>query len=80
MVRSKLQGALLKEVDQGHVHVGKTLVKVEQLPRGRLRISFRDGFVDEVDLLVGADGIRSVKITYSHTTFRTSQPAVWPLT
>ncbi|KAH8879024.1 FAD/NAD(P)-binding domain-containing protein [Thozetella sp. PMI_491] len=59
MVRAKLQAALLKNVDQSRVHVAKKLVGVEQLPDQRIRISFEDGFVDEVDLLVGADGIRS---------------------
>lgn len=68
MVRSILQGALLTEVDQTRVHVGKNLIGIEQLPDDRLRISFRDGFVDEVDLLIGADGIRSVR----------TQPTVTP--
>ena len=61
MVRAKLQAALLKHVDQSRVHVGRKLVGIEQLDGGKLRISFEDGLTDEVDLLVGADGIRSVK-------------------
>jgi salicylate hydroxylase len=60
MVRPRLQGALLKEVDQSRSHVSKKLVEMEQLPTGRLRIVFEDGLHDEVDLVVGADGIRSV--------------------
>ena len=61
MVRAKLQAALLKHVDQTRVHVGRKLVAIEQLDGGKLRISFEDGLTDEVDLLVGADGIRSVR-------------------
>jgi salicylate hydroxylase len=60
LVRAKLQAALLKNVDKTHVNVAKKLVGVEHLPDNQVRISFEDGFMDEVDLLVGADGIRSV--------------------
>ncbi|KAK3319397.1 hypothetical protein B0H66DRAFT_575832 [Apodospora peruviana] len=60
MHRAKLQQALLKEVDQTRVLTGKKLVDIVQLPSKKIRITFQDGFVDEVDLLVGADGIRSV--------------------
>lgn len=55
-----MQQALLKEVDQSRIRVGKKLENVEKLISGKLRITFAGGFSDEVDLVVGADGIRSV--------------------
>ncbi|KAF3047960.1 hypothetical protein E8E12_001406 [Didymella heteroderae] len=60
LTRAKLQSALLKNVDESHVHVGKRLVNIEQLENKRVRIVFEDGFTDEVDVLVAADGIRSL--------------------
>lgn len=61
-MRSKLQAALLKNVDKSRIQLSKRLVSIEKLPSGRLQIEFDDGLRDEVDLLVGADGIRSVSI------------------
>lgn len=60
LVRAKLQAALLKEIDQTRVQVSKRLVNVQKLPSGKIAITFEDGEEDEVDLLVAADGIRSV--------------------
>ncbi|KAK4219872.1 hypothetical protein QBC37DRAFT_72796 [Rhypophila decipiens] len=58
--RSKLQTALLRQVDRRYICVGKKLVGLEQLPDSRVRLVFADGDEDEVDLVVAADGIRSV--------------------
>ncbi|KAG7040319.1 hypothetical protein JMJ77_0003355 [Colletotrichum scovillei] len=57
MVRAKLQAALLKEVDQSRIKTSKKLVDIKKLSTGKIAIRFEDGFSDEVDLLVGADGI-----------------------
>ncbi|KAF5018797.1 hypothetical protein F66182_9215 [Fusarium sp. NRRL 66182] len=58
--RAKLQGALLKEVDPAKIRLSKKLTHIEKLPSGRVLIRFEDGDTDQVDLLVAADGIRSV--------------------
>jgi salicylate hydroxylase len=58
--RALLQGALLKEVDQSRIQLNKKLVTLEKLPSGKVEIKFEDGFTDQVDLIVAADGIRSV--------------------
>lgn len=69
--RALLQAALLKEVDKSRVQVSKKLVRVEKLSTGKVEIKFEDGYTDEVDLLVGADGIRSVS---NQTTLSLSEP------
>ncbi|RSL39574.1 hypothetical protein CEP53_013956 [Fusarium sp. AF-6] len=58
--RSVLQQALLKQVPAGIINIGKKLTRIERLPSGKIELAFADGSRDQVDLLVGADGIRSV--------------------
>lgn len=60
MHRGKLQRALLREVDQDRIRTSEKLVSVEQGNDGQFRLSFASGFASKVDLLLGADGIRSV--------------------
>jgi 2-polyprenyl-6-methoxyphenol hydroxylase-like FAD-dependent oxidoreductase len=58
--RSILQAALLKEVDKSKVKLSTRLVGLEKLSNGQVKINFDDSSTDQVDLLVAADGIRSV--------------------
>lgn len=74
--RAKLQLALLKEVDLNHVRLASRLSRVGKKPSGKLLLEFQDGFKDEVDLLVGADGVRSVNTLHLlplHVSTRTTR-------
>ncbi|OBT66966.1 hypothetical protein VE03_04218 [Pseudogymnoascus sp. 23342-1-I1] len=79
LARVKLQDALLKNVNQTHVHLSKKLVGVEHLLDSRVRISFEDGCVDEVDFLVAADGVRSFirKFSFPNHTLRYNGQSVY---
>ncbi|KAL3472071.1 FAD/NAD(P)-binding domain-containing protein [Aspergillus californicus] len=70
--RGKLQKALLRQVDMDRIRTGKKLVQVAQLSSGRLRISFEAGFTDDVDLLIGADGVRSATRAFVSPDYQTS--------
>ncbi|KAM0540893.1 hypothetical protein ACHAPJ_013459 [Fusarium lateritium] len=63
--RGKLQKALFAQVDKSRVRTGMKFVSIEQLSCGKLHLKFDNGFTDLVDLLVGADGIRSVVKSFS---------------
>ncbi|ERT01303.1 hypothetical protein HMPREF1624_02546 [Sporothrix schenckii ATCC 58251] len=64
MVRAKLQKALLSAVDASRVRTDKKLVSVEDASdtahAPAVRLAFADGEVSSFDLVIGADGIRSV--------------------
>ncbi|PYH95587.1 FAD/NAD(P)-binding domain-containing protein [Aspergillus ellipticus CBS 707.79] len=59
-LRSVLQQALLKGVDKSKLRLSSRLTKITELPSQTFSLLFEDGHTDEVDLLVGADGVRSV--------------------
>lgn len=76
-LRTILQKALLKAVDKTKLRLASRLVEINELPDKSLSLRFEDGHTDEVDLLVGADGVRSVvrqftfpdhRINYTGTT------------
>lgn len=68
MVRAKLQKALLSAVDGSKVRTGKKLVSVEEASSDStdssgspgVQLTFADGESSAFDLVIGADGIRSV--------------------
>ncbi|KAF2712172.1 salicylate hydroxylase [Pleomassaria siparia CBS 279.74] len=82
--RAVLQKALLASNDRSRIRTSKKLVDILQLPSGRVQLRFEDGFLDEVDLVIGADGVRSMvrnhafpehKISYTgRTVYRTLLP------
>lgn len=57
--RTRLQGALLKRVPGGIIHLSKRLVSLENLQNG-VHLLFEDKTSATADLVIGADGIRSV--------------------
>ncbi|KIW29466.1 uncharacterized protein PV07_05280 [Cladophialophora immunda] len=58
--RTRLQSALIKQVAPGTIKLNKRLVALKNLPHGGVSLLFEDGFETTADLVVGADGIRSV--------------------
>ncbi len=60
--RARLQQALLNVAPKERLHLQKRLAQIDFLPSGEVRLEFEDGYSTFVDLVVGADGIRSVRI------------------
>ena len=58
--RTRLQSALRSTVPEGIIHLNKGIASVENIFDGGVRINFLDGTETTADLVVGADGIRSV--------------------
>jgi salicylate hydroxylase len=59
--RTRLQAALKAKVPEGVIQLKKKLVLMEDLGADGVRLTFEDGEVAVADLVVGADGIRSVR-------------------
>ncbi|WVQ94612.1 hypothetical protein IAU59_001692 [Kwoniella sp. CBS 9459] len=58
--RYKLQNALLSQVPKGLIQLSKRLAKIEESPKGTT-LTFEDGTTaGPFDLIIGADGLRSV--------------------
>lgn len=58
--RTKLQSALLAHVPPGVIRLSKKLDKITDLGDKGIELQFADGTSETADLVVGADGIRSV--------------------
>lgn len=58
--RTKLQSALLSHVKPGAIHLSKKLVLLSDRGADGVELHFQDGTVAVADVVVGADGIRSV--------------------
>ncbi|KAJ5259631.1 hypothetical protein N7478_012612 [Penicillium angulare] len=58
--RTRLQSALLARVLPDTIVYNKKLVSLESVPDGGVRLNFKDGTEVIPDLVVGADGIRSI--------------------
>lgn len=59
--RTKLQSALLAHVPPGVIQLSKKLQRIVNLgDEGDVELTFADGTSARADLVVGADGIRSV--------------------
>ncbi|HWT44384.1 MAG TPA: FAD-dependent monooxygenase, partial [Vicinamibacterales bacterium] len=54
----RLQRLLRTTIDERHYHLGWNFERVDQDERG-VRVTFSGGRVEEADILVGGDGIRS---------------------
>ncbi|WYZ36211.1 hypothetical protein EsH8_XI_000094 [Colletotrichum jinshuiense] len=76
--RTRLQSALLDRVPEGIIQLGKRLKSLDDLKDGGVGLKFEDGTSVTADMLVGADGIRSVtrekifpdhKTTFTGTTY-----------
>jgi salicylate hydroxylase len=58
--RTRLQAALGAQVPKGIIQFNKKLVSMHNLEYGCVRLVFQDGTETTADLVIGADGIRSV--------------------
>ncbi|KAG6826524.1 hypothetical protein H0H92_015478 [Tricholoma furcatifolium] len=52
--------ALMPMLDSRHVHLNRRCVSISTLPSGAHLLHFADGSTHEADLIIGADGIKSV--------------------
>lgn len=63
--RTRLQSALLDKVPEGLIQFNKKLISLEDLPGAGVRLVFDDKTDAHADLVVGADGIHSVRCPLS---------------
>lgn len=64
MHRATLQKALLKQLPAEILHLGKRVLTVDASSEDKVVVKFEDGTEVEADLVIGADGIKSVSLRY----------------
>lgn len=76
--RGRLQQTLLSEIDVAKVHLNKRLESVQQTD-GKVVVQFEDGTSAEGDIVIGADGIKSVvrKSIFGELPLRYSGQTCW---
>lgn len=58
--RAHLHQALLENVPRDVIHLGKKFISARADPQEGVTLEFQDGSIVKADLLLGADGLRSV--------------------
>lgn len=61
MHRAKLQKALLKHVPRQLISLGKKAIAVNAIREDGVTVTFTDGTTIKADVVIGADGIKSVR-------------------
>lgn len=61
MRRTRLQAALIAKVPEGVIKLRKRLVSLHDIGTGGAALLFEDGEEAVADLVIGGDGIRSVR-------------------
>jgi len=76
--RGRLQQALLEQIDPKKIHLNKKLTTLSQNSQ-KVVLSFEDGSLAEADLVIGADGIKSVvrKNIFGEMPLRYSGQTCW---
>jgi salicylate hydroxylase len=59
--RTKLQSALLSQIRPGTIQLSKKVSGVTDIGAAGVKLTFQDTSTATADLVVGADGIRSVR-------------------
>ncbi|KAK5046936.1 hypothetical protein LTR84_007290 [Exophiala bonariae] len=77
--RIRLQAGLLAKVPEGTIRYGKKLISAKDAGDSGVRLSFEDGTETLADLVVGADGIRSIvrKTLYPDLKIHFTGNTVW---
>jgi 2-polyprenyl-6-methoxyphenol hydroxylase-like FAD-dependent oxidoreductase len=61
MHRAKLQQALLKRISRHIIHLGRKAESVKAIRAEGVTVNFTDGTSIKADVVIGADGIKSVR-------------------